>query len=103
MTPTPAPSYDETLREDRRLCALQILAGCADYTAHAHLLRDRLETLGHRPSMDQLRVDLAWLDEQGLIVLADGRIPVATLTLRGEDAARGRAQLPGVARPRPAG
>jgi hypothetical protein len=95
------PSYPETLRADRRLCVLQILAGCADYTAHAHLLRDRLETLGHHPSMDQARGDLAWLDEQGLIVLADGRIPVATLTLRGEDAARGVARVPGVARPRP--
>jgi hypothetical protein len=98
---TPTPDYQATLREDRRLCALQILASCADYTAHAHLLRDRLDPLGHRPSMDQMRGDLAWLDEQGLIVLADGAIPVATLTLRGEDVARGRALLPGVARPRP--
>ncbi len=94
-------SYPETLRADRRLCVLQILADCADYTAHAHLVRDRLDALGHRPSMDQLRGDLAWLDEQALIVLADGSIPVATLTLRGEDVARGRALLPGVARPRP--
>jgi hypothetical protein len=96
-------AYAETLRADRRLCLLQALSGCPDYTAHAHLLRASLEGLGHHPSMDNLRADLAWLDEQGLIVLADGAIPVATLTLRGEDAARGLARIPGVARPRPAG
>jgi hypothetical protein len=36
-----------------------------------------------------------------LIVLADGEIPVATLTLRGEDVARGVARVPGVARKLP--
>lgn len=93
--------YAEVRRADRRLCLLQALAGCADYTAHAHLLRDALAEQGHREPFDTVRGDLAWLDEQGLIVLADGRIPVATLTLRGEDAARGVARVPGVARPRP--
>ena len=48
-----------------------------------------------------MRGHLAWLDEQGLIVLAAGDIQIATLTLRGEDAATGSARIPGVARPRP--
>ncbi|MCU0842800.1 MAG: ArsR family transcriptional regulator [Thiobacillaceae bacterium] len=95
--------YTELLREDRRLCLLQHLAGAADYTAHAHLLRQGLTALGQPVSFDALRADLAWLDEQGLIVLADGEVPVATLTLRGEDCARGLTRVPGVARKRPGG
>lgn len=95
--------YDEQLRDDRRLALLQTLMGAAEYTAHAHVLRTAAGQLGHRTSFDVIRADLAWLDEQGLIVLADGEIPVATLTLRGEDAARGVARVPGVARPRPGG
>ena len=94
-------SYDDALRADRRLAILQILAAAADYTAHAHLLRRALETQGHRTAFDVLRGDLAWLDEQGALVLADGEIPVATLTLRGEDLARGVARVPGIARPNP--
>ena len=93
--------YTETLREDRRLSLLQILAGATDYTAHAHLLRQALAGLGHQVAFDILRGDLSWLDEQGLIVLADGAVPVATLTLRGEDAARGLTRVPGVARKLP--
>ena len=98
MSPIP---YPETLREDRRLSLLQTLAGAVDYTAHAHVLRQALAGLGHQVAFDVLRADLAWLDEQGLIVLADGEIPVATLTLRGEDAARGLTRIPGVARKLP--
>lgn len=93
--------YLEAMRQDRRLAVLQTLIGSPDYTAHGHLLRQRLEAFGHRVSFDAVRGDLAWLDEQGLIVLAKGEIPVATLTLRGEDVARGRAQVPGVARKLP--
>ncbi len=95
--------YDDSLREDRRLSLLQILVSASDYTAHGHLLRQRLASFGHRISFDAVRADLAWLDEQGLIVLAQGEIPVATLTLRGEDVARGVARVPGVARKLPGG
>ncbi len=97
------PDYLETLREDRRLSLLQILAGAPDYTAHGHLLSKALANHGHRISFDVLRGDLAWLDEQGLIVLAKSEIPVATLTLRGEDVARGVARVPGIARKLPGG
>lgn len=97
------PNYLDTLREDRRLSLLQILTGAPDYTAHGHLLSKALEHHGHRISFDVLRADLAWLDEQGLIVLAKSEIPVATLTLRGEDVARGVARVPGIARKLPGG
>ncbi|MBP6582960.1 MAG: hypothetical protein KA204_05780, partial [Chromatiaceae bacterium] len=52
-------------------------------------------------SFDAVRGDLAWLAEQGLVLVTGGEIPVATLTVRGEDVARGRSQVPGVARKLP--
>lgn len=92
--------YPEALRQDRRLALLQTLLGAPDYTAHGHLLRAALENFGHRVSFDAVRGDLAWLAEQGLLLAGD-QIPVATLTVRGEDVARGRTQVPGVARKLP--
>lgn len=89
------------VREDSRLAILERLHRQPDYTAHEHLLREALEAVGQRLSADRLRDHLAWLDEQGLLVLSGGAIRIATLTLRGEDAARGLARVPGVARPRP--
>lgn len=93
--------YAERVREDQRLSLLEQLRGATDYTLHEHLLRSGLESVGHRVSADQLRNHLAWLDEQGLIVLSAGTIQIATLTLRGEDVARGLTRMPGVARPHP--
>lgn len=94
--------YPEALRQDRRLALLQTLLSAPDYTAHGHLLRTALEGYGHRVSFDAVRGDLAWLAEQGLLLLANAdQIPVATLTVRGEDVARGRTQVPGVARKLP--
>ena len=92
--------FASRLREDQRLLILQCLHGLPDYTGHEHLLRDYLAGQGQRLSADQLRTHLAWLDEQGALVLSAGEIQIATLTLRGEDIALGRAQSPGVARPR---
>jgi hypothetical protein len=54
-----------------------------------------------RQGADQMRVRLAWLDEQGLITLLGEQVQVARLTLRGADVASGAARCPGVARPRP--
>lgn len=93
--------YAENLRQDRRLALLQTLVGAPDYTAHGHLLRTALEGFGHRVSFDAVRGDLAWLAEQGLVLVTGGEIPVATLTVRGEDVARGRTLVPGVARKLP--
>jgi len=89
------------LREARRLGLLELLREAPAYTSHAYVLRDGLSDMGLAATLDSLRADLAWLDEQDLVVLADGEVPVATITQRGEDCARGRARVPGVARPSP--
>lgn len=96
-----ASTFRAALDEDQRLLILQALAGAADYTAHEHLLREALAAHGQRLSADALRVQLAWLDEQGLLSALGDQVRVARLTLRGEDVANGAARCPGVARPRP--
>ena len=71
------------------------------YTANEYLLHSMVERLGHVVSTDRIHTDLAWLKEQGLISVDDvATVLVAKLQARGEDAARGRVEVPGVKRPR---
>ena len=93
--------YRDALREDQRLLILRHLAQTDDYTAHEHLIRSALVAYGHRISSDAVRGHLAWLDEQGLVVVLGEDVKVARLTQRGEDVASGAARAPGIARPRP--
>ena len=61
-----------------------------------------LAMFGHKVSRDRLRTVLAWLAEQGLILVNDpGGLKVARLTARGQDVSCGAADCPGVKRPRP--
>ena len=87
--------------EDRRLVILRVLLESAAYTANEYLLHSMVERLGHVVSTDRIHTDLAWLKEQGLISVDDvATVLVAKLQARGEDAARGRVEVPGVKRPR---
>ena len=53
-------------------------------------------------SKDQLHTDLAWLEEQGLVICQQPRAGwIVTSTSRGVDVAEGRARVPGIARPQP--
>lgn len=89
--------------EDRRLVLLKALANSAQYRANAYLLRRFAEQLGHTASADRIAGDMAWLSEAGLCTLEQPApdVTVATITARGLDVAEGRAQHPGVAKPRP--
>ena len=92
----------ELVGEDIRLRLLCILAAAPAYTANEITLRQLLEDLGHSLSRDAMRTHLAWLEEQDCAITQQpGGIWLATLTARGEDAARGLAHVPGIARPRP--
>lgn len=95
-------SFADVLTADRRLTLLRGLEAATGYRAAQFLLRRYCEQFGHSVSQDQIRTDLAWLREQGLLKLEepDG-VFVATMTERGLDVARGLASVPGVARPQP--
>lgn len=96
-------SYGDLVLQDRRLCLLRSLHDDPDYAANDSVLQGLLSQMGHGVSRDVVRSDLAWLAEQGLVVLEtpiDG-VTVARLLERGADVATGRSVVPGVRRPSP--
>ncbi|MDG9699277.1 VpaChn25_0724 family phage protein [Ottowia cancrivicina] len=94
--------YARHLARDRRLVILRVLADSAGYQANEYILETMLEELGHVVGSDLLHGELAWLAEQGLLTQQRvAAVLIATLTRRGLDVARGRAAVPGVARPQP--
>lgn len=86
-----------------RLAILRALAEAAAHTANDSVLAMLMEQLGLPVTRDQLRTQLGWLEEQGLIRLSrptEGLI-VAALRERGADVAVGRSHVDGVQRPSP--
>lgn len=93
-------SFASFLAEDRRLVILRVLADMPAYRTNSFLLTTLLGKFGHEPSADQVKGDLAWLQEQQLLsVEVVESVHIATLTTRGADVAAGRAVVPGVKRP----
>ena len=87
--------------EALRLVLLQLLEE-AGYSVNDRILLAAAREMGHAASADTLRVELAWLAEQGLVTTrAVGPFTVATLSSRGAEVARGEAAVPGVSRPEP--
>ncbi|TDK65991.1 VpaChn25_0724 family phage protein [Sapientia aquatica] len=94
------PNFADYLRRDIRLLILRVLAELPAMKANSSVLRMALERFGHAITRDQVKTELRWLEEQGLVTIEDlDAVLVATLTERGTDAARGRSQVPGVAKP----
>ena len=91
-------SFPERVREESRLQALKCLAKAADYTAADFLLQEALHTKGLVVSIAAVRVELAWLNEQGLLVTqrpgGTAGFTLATLTERGLDVANGASLVP---------
>lgn len=97
-------TFADRLREARRLAILQLLAQAPDYEAGQDLLYMALPDQGLAASADQVAGELAWLAEQGLVILTEiGTVKLARVSARGLDVARGLTRVPGVARPRPGG
>jgi hypothetical protein len=96
-------NFAQVQTEDRRLSLLLVLSESTGYQANAFLLQTAIGSIyGHNVSADQVRTDLAWLAEQGLLQTATtGDVTMATLLTRGVDVAAGRAVVPGVKRPLP--
>ncbi len=96
------PSYLTVVTEDRRLALLRVLAELPDYRAGDSVLCKALYQLGHTASRAQVLGDIQFLSELDLLDIESvAAVTVATLTQRGQDAAKGRATVPGVARPSP--
>lgn len=86
-----------------RLAILRALTEAVLHTANDSVLSTLMERLGLPVTRDQLRTQLRWLEEQGLILLkrpTEGLV-VAQLRERGADVAIGRAHVDGVQRPGP--
>lgn len=96
-------SFHTALAEDRRLSLLLVLEQTPGYSTNAFLLRDAVDQIyGHSASLDQIKTDIAWLAEQGLLESrTTGDVVLAKLTTRGVDVAAGRAVAPGVKKPMP--
>ena len=92
--------FAQHLRHDRRLVLLRLLAEMPAYRANSSVLYVALEQFGHACTRDLVKTELLWLEEQELLATEEvGPVLVATLTERGMDVAKGRAVVPGVARP----
>ncbi|MFZ5746376.1 MAG: ArsR family transcriptional regulator [Pseudomonadota bacterium] len=96
---------EEAFLPHLRLAILRVLAGAPGYAANSSILTQAVAELGLRATRDQVRGQLAWLNEQQLVrteqVTRD--LVVAELCERGHDAAAGAATVPGVQRPGPGG
>lgn len=93
-------SFADFLREDQRLVMLRFLSEMPSYSSNSSVIYQALTRYGHAPSRDQIKSELRWLEEQGLVTVEDiETVLVARLTERGSDVAAGRAIVPGVKRP----
>lgn len=93
--------FAQHLRQDQRLVLLRILSELPSYRSNSSVLVGLMEKLGHIMSRDQVKTELRWLAEQGLLSLDEaGAVLVATLNERGQDVAEGRARVDGIQRPR---
>src|SRR5690606_25983718 len=95
-------SFAEHVAANRRICLLRILSEAPSYRANESLLHTMVEEFGLTCTRDQIRTDLAWLRDQGLLAISDpAGVYVATITQSGLDVAAGRSTVPGVKRPSP--
>lgn len=94
--------YDFTMGH-ARLAILRSLAEAPSHTANDSVLSMVMEQLGLPVTRDQLRTQLGWLEEQGLVRLSrpTDALIVAGLRERGADVATGRAHVEGIQRPSP--
>ena len=92
--------FQKFLREDQRLVILRVLANMPSYTANSSVLHGALTQVGHNPSRDQVKTEIRWLEEQGLVTVEPVYdLLVARITERGADVVAARTLVPGVKKP----
>lgn len=96
-------NFFEYTMEHVRITVLRTLAEAPAYSANDSVLASAMAAMGLACTRDQLRTQIGWLEEQGL-VRAEHPLPtltVVTITERGCDVAVGHAFVRGVQRPAP--
>lgn len=89
-------------RRHLRLSILKLLASAPGYSANDSVMTDALRGVGFGATRDQVRTEIQWLAEQGLVKCeVMERLLVATVTGRGREVATGHALHEGVQRPSP--
>lgn len=99
-------SLVEALQADRRLIVLRALDETPGFGLNEGTLKIVLGQFGHRVGGDEVRADMTWLEQHGLVRLEKiqaqrGELWIAHLLEPGQAVANGR-PYPGVARPEPA-
>jgi hypothetical protein len=95
-------SYDAFTRKHRRLSILRVLEGAASYRSNEAILTQMANAFGITSTRDQVRTEIAWLQEAGFITSEDiAGLMIATATTRGVEIAQGIASHPDIARPSP--
>lgn len=95
---------DTTWASHLRLAVLQVLAGMPDYRSNSRIIRDFADGRGIAANHDQVKTELGWLAEQGLVEIDridGGTVIAATVTERGVEVAAGRSLVDGIQRPAP--
>ncbi len=86
--------------EHARLSILRAL-DALNYSSNDSIIKDSCHEFGNSMSSDQVRTQLGWLAEQGLVnVSRKGNYMIAMLTSRGQDVVQGISFVDGVKRPR---
>jgi Fe2+ or Zn2+ uptake regulation protein len=92
-------NYDEFNRKHRRLSILRILDAAPGYASNEAILHQMVNHFGITSTRDQVRSELTWLAEQGLVRNEDlGSLLMTRATERGIDLAQGMANHPDIAR-----
>lgn len=83
-----------------RIIILKLLADDPNGSLPAMMLADALVVQKINVTRDQVTGHLEWLHEQGLVTLERSAFSTATITVRGEEVAKGVVAVAGVLHPR---
>ncbi|MDH7971767.1 ArsR family transcriptional regulator [Sphingomonas sp. AR_OL41] len=94
---------DEVFLPHLRLTILRVTASAPGYCANSSILQQAVGSLGLNATRDQVRGEIGWLVEMGLVKSTEPSpgLLVATITERGMDVQAGAAVVAGVQRPSP--
>lgn len=95
-------SYVDHLRKHRRLSILRTLDGAPSYASNESILTGMVNQFRIMSTRDQVRSEIVWLAEQGLVTTEDlSGLLIVTATQRGIEIAQGITSHPDIARRSP--